>query len=154
MTSVKILNNSDNPNPEYKTPGAAGFDLAISEDLILNPSEVKLAPTGLKVIIPNGYEGQIRLRSSMYKKNILVPNAPGTIDSDYRGEVFIPLRNVSLSKVMAFKKGERIAQMIIKEVPQIELHYLNEDQFNACSSTLRGDGGFGSTGEYSDATSL
>ena len=154
MTSVKILNLSPNPNPEYQTPGSAGFDLAISENVILSPGGSVLAPTDLRMIIPEGYEGQIRLRSSMYKKNVVMPNAPGTIDSDYRGEIMIPLRNLSQYDAIAFKKGERIAQMVIKEVPQIELHYLNPDQFAAYESTFRGEGGFGSTGAYSDGLSL
>ena len=154
MTSVKILNLSPNDNPQYQTPGSAGFDLAISEDVTIAPGSCVLAPTKLRMIIPEGYEGQIRLRSSMYKKGIVLPNAPGTIDSDYRGEIFIPLRNVLQWDSVSFKKGERVAQMVIKEVPKVELHFLNPDQFAACESTFRGDGGFGSTGSHSDGLSL
>lgn len=154
MTSVKILNLSRNENPQYQTPGAAGFDLALSEDVLVLPGMCLLAPTGLRMIIPEGFEGQIRLRSSMYKKGIVMPNAPGTIDSDYRGEIFIPIRNVQQWKEVTFKKGERIAQMLIKEVPKIELEYLTHEEFDAYESTSRNEGGFGSTGSHSDGLSL
>ena len=154
MTSVKILNLSPNDNPRYQTPGSAGFDLAVSEDVILEPGATALAPTGLRMIIPEGYEGQIRLRSSMYKRNVVMPNAPGTIDSDYRGEIFVPLRNLTQTEAVVFRKGDRVAQMVIKEVPKVELHFLNPDQFAACEATFRGDGGFGSTGSHSDGLSL
>ena len=154
MTSVKILNLSPNDNPRYQTPGSAGFDLAIAEDVTIQPGSCVLVPTYLRMIIPEGYEGQIRLRSSMYKKGIVLPNAPGTIDSDYRGEIFIPLRNVLHWDAVTFKSGERVAQMVIKEVPKVELYFLNPDQFAACEATLRGDGGFGSTGSHSDGLSL
>lgn len=154
MTSVKILNLSPNPNPEYKTPGSAGFDLALAEDVILLPGATVLAPTKLRMIIPDGFEGQLRLRSSMYKRNVVMPNAPGTIDSDYRGEIFIPLRNLAQWETVVFKSGERVAQMVVKKVPQVELHFLNPDQFAACEATFRGDGGFGSTGSHSDGLSL
>jgi len=154
MTSVKILNLSRNENPQYQTPGAAGFDLALSEDVLVLPGMCLLAPTGLRMIIPEGFEGQIRLRSSMYKKGIVMPNAPGTIDCDYRGEIFIPIRNVQQWKEVTFKKGERIAQMVIKEVPKIELEYLTHEEFDAYESTSRNEGGFGSTGSDSDGRSL
>ena len=154
MTTVKILNLSDNPNPEYKTAGSAGFDLATADTVVIAPGGTVIVPTDLWMIIPEGYEGQIRLRSSMYKRDVVMPNAPGTIDSDYRGQIFIPLRNLSQWDAVAFKKGERIAQMVIKEVPQIPLEFLTSDQFASYQPTSRGEGGFGSTGAQSDDPSL
>lgn len=154
MTTVKILNLSDNPNPEYKTAGSAGFDLAAADTVVIAPGGTVIVPTDLWMIIPEGYEGQIRLRSSMYKRDVVMPNAPGTIDSDYRGQIFIPLRNLSQWDAVAFKKGERIAQMVIKEVPQIPLEFLTSDQFASHQPTSRGEGGFGSTGAQSDDPSL
>jgi len=145
MPEVKILNLSPNPNPEYQTEGAAGFDLAVAWDITVEPHGSVLVPTGLHMIIPEGFEGQLRLRSSMYKKGIVMPNAPGTIDSDYRGEIFIAVRNLDEYPIH-FKVGDRIAQMVIKEVPKTTLRFLNPDQFASAEVTARGSKGFGSTG--------
>ena len=82
----------------------------------------------------------------MYNKNVVLPNAPGTIDSDYRGEIKIPLRNLLPHTAVTFKKGERIAQVVIKKVPRVEIEYLNPDQFASNVATSRSYGGFGSTG--------
>ena len=146
FTSVKILNLSDNPTPSYQTSGSAGFDIAASEDVVIEGAGVELIPTGIHLRIPYGYEGQLRLRSSMYKKNVVMPNAPGTIDSDYRGEIKIPLKNLSPYGFAHFKKGDRIAQIVIHRCPQALLEEVSADEFESCEDTSRGVGGFGSTG--------
>jgi len=142
---MKILNTSDNPNPEYKTEGSAGFDIAVSKTTVISSASASLVPTGIHVIIPQGYEGQLRLRSSMWKKAVIMPNAPGTIDSDYRGEIKIPIRNVAPYQSITLEKGERIAQLVISKVSQKNLEYVTAEEFSSYDETLRGSGGFGST---------
>ena len=112
---IKIVNRSGNELPEYSTPYSAGMDLRASlvNDIVLKPMERKLIPTGLFLELPEGYEAQIRPRSGLaIKHGISVLNAPGTIDSDYRGEVGIILINLSQQDFI-IKNGERICQMII-----------------------------------------
>tara|TARA_R100000008_G_scaffold76676_1_gene56680 strand:- start:1304 stop:1768 length:465 start_codon:yes stop_codon:yes gene_type:complete len=146
MPEVKILNLSPNPDPAYETTGSAGFDLAVSRRVVLGPQTSALLPTGLRMVIPEGFEGQIRLRSSMYKRGIVMPNAPGTIDSDYRGEIFIAVRNMYQNNDVLFNAGDRIAQMVINEVPKTVITSVSPDEFAAYEATDRGAGGFGSTG--------
>jgi len=147
---VYLLNESDNPDPEYKTEGAAGFDLAASEDIWIYPDCVTLVPTGLKMIIQPGWEGQVRLRSSQSLRNLIVPNAPGTIDSDYRGEIKIILANRSHEPIK-IKKGERVAQMVIAPAFQAKMVKIDGQEFfdsvEAEDPSSRGVGGFGSTGK-------
>jgi dUTP pyrophosphatase len=127
--------------PSYQTKEAAGFDLHSIEDVILNPGERKLIGTGLAFEIDYGFEVQIRPRSGLaYKKGISVLNSPGTIDSDYRGEIKILLINHSNEK-FKIKKGDRIAQAVVAPVIQAEIVEVEE-----LSETKRGKGGFGSTG--------
>jgi dUTP pyrophosphatase len=146
MVDLKILNLSPNENPRYESFGAAAFDLAVAKSVTISPAGCVLVSTGLRMVIPDGYEGQLRLRSSMYKKGIVMPNAPGTIDSDYRGEILIAVRNVLQDEEVHFKVGDRIAQMLVKEVPKVHLEFLNSGQFAAYETTPRGSEGFGSTG--------
>tara|TARA_R110000751_G_scaffold190335_1_gene296160 strand:+ start:342 stop:776 length:435 start_codon:yes stop_codon:yes gene_type:complete len=141
---IKILNTSDNPTPKLETKGAAGFDLAVSEDTVIRGASMELVPTGIRIAIPEGFEGQIRLRSSMSKKHVVMPNAPGTIDSDYRGELKVPIRNLAPYTGITLKKGERIAQLIINELPKVTLEAITIEEFGKLM-TDRGDGGFGST---------
>lgn len=105
--------------PEYETRGAAGCDLAVAiqEEIILYPDEVKSMPTGLAMIIPPGYEAQIRSRAGMTGKGIIVANAPGTIDSDHRGEIKILLLNVS-DKPIRILPGQKVAQIVFAPVVQ------------------------------------
>ncbi len=140
---IKIVNSSDNPIPAYATAGSAGLDLRawLPEPVTLKPMERKMIPTGLFLEIPEGYEVQVRPRSGMaIKHGITCLNSPGTVDSDYRGEIKIILINLS-SEAHTINSGDRIAQMVVakvekaffKEVLQLE-------------STERGEGGFGHTG--------
>jgi dUTP pyrophosphatase len=144
---LKILNKSENPNPVYETEGAAGFDIAAGERIEIPARGVKLIPTGLHFILESGYEAQLRLRSSLYKSGVIMPNAPGTIDSDYRGEIKIPVRNINHFENIVFNKGDRIAQVIVQRIPRVTLEFINEEDFNEHEfKTTRGSGGFGSTG--------
>ncbi|NBX52780.1 MAG: dUTP diphosphatase [Proteobacteria bacterium] len=139
----KLPNLGDLSLPKYETLGSAGLDLqaSIEEDIILNPSEFKLIKTGIAIALEKGFEAQIRPRSGLALKNgITVLNSPGTIDSDYRGEICVIL--INHSKVpFIISRGMRIAQMVISKHEQaniIEVENLDE--------TARGFGGFGSTG--------
>ena len=130
--------------PEYKTEGAAGMDLcaAIDEEITLQPLERKLIPTGLKIELEHGYEAQIRPRSGLsIKHGISLINCVGTIDEDYRGEVCIPVVNLS-NEPYTIKPDERIAQMIIMKTELLPIV-----QVSSLDSTARGEGGFGSTGK-------
>lgn len=132
--------------PSYATEGSAGFDLqaAVSENLCLKPSERLLVPTGLSMAIPQGFEGQIRPRSGLaYKNGITVLNSPGTIDSDYRGEVKVLLVNHSQQDFI-IESGMRIAQMLITPVVQVNFEAVN----NLENIGTRLEGGFGSTGTH------
>ncbi|MDO4826965.1 MAG: dUTP diphosphatase [Bacteroidia bacterium] len=140
---VKILNKSGFPLPHYATAFSAGVDLqaAIPEGIILKPLERAVIPTGLYLEIPEGYEAQVRPRSGLAaKKGITVLNAPGTIDSDYRGEVGVILVNLS-QEPFAVEPGERIAQMVFAAHERVE--WIEAEQL---SGSGRGEGGFGSTG--------
>jgi dUTP pyrophosphatase len=127
--------------PRYQTAGAAGLDLRADEDILLAPGERRPVPTGLAVEIPPGYEGQVRPRSGLAARHgIGMVNAPGTIDSDYRGEVVVILVNHGQAPFAA-RRGERIAQLVIAPVARVEVELAER-----LSDTGRGDGGFGSTG--------
>lgn len=145
MTVLKIQRLPHNVNvPEYKTEGAAGMDLcaAISEPIVLKPLERKLIPTGLKIELEHGYEAQIRPRSGLsIKHGISLINCVGTIDEDYRGEVCIPIVNLS-NQSYVIQPGERVAQMIIAKYEQAKIEVVTE-----LTDTVRGEGGFGSTGK-------
>ncbi len=144
MTVLKIQRLPHNVDvPEYKTEGAAGMDLcaAIAEPLVLKPLERKLIPTGMKIELEHGYEAQIRPRSGLsIKHGISLINCVGTIDEDYRGEVCIPLVNLS-SQTYVIQPGERVAQMVIARYEQAKIEVVTE-----LTETVRGAGGFGSTG--------
>lgn len=135
---VKYVRLRDVPCPEYKTAGAAAFDLCAAETLKIY--DFAKVPTGLAFEIPNGYVGKIFLRSSM-SGQLKLANGVGVIDSDYRGEVLIPLLTVA-RRTMTIHAGTRIAQMIIEKRPKVELFEASE-----LSETNRGCGGFGSTGQ-------
>lgn len=128
--------------PAYKSSDAAGMDLCCKEDFTLYPKERRLVGTGLRMAIPSGYEGQVRARSGLaFKHGIALVNAPGTIDSDYRGEIGVILINHG-ADVVTFNAGDRIAQLVICPVTRAELVEVDE-----LEETVRGVGGFGSTGK-------
>lgn len=133
--------NSEAIIPQYQSQGAAGFDFHALNELVLQPGERGIIETGLAVALDIGYELQVRPRSGLaFKHGISIVNTPGTVDSDYRGEVKIVLINHG-SEEFAVKKGERVAQGVIKEVVQAQIVEVDE-----LDSTQRGEAGFGSTG--------
>ena len=141
--NCKIINKSKNPLPKYQTEGASAVDLFanLNESIILKSKEIKLIPTGIYISIPNGYEAQVRPRSGLaIKHGVTVLNSPGTIDSDYRGEIGVILINHS---EIDFKisNGDRIAQLVLSAYDKITWQ-----QVESLDDTKRGKGGFGSTG--------
>ena len=144
MVSIKIINRSSNPDPEYATNGSSGMDLRanLSSEISLEPLKRELIPTGLFLEIPEGYEAQVRPRSGMaIKSGITCLNSPGTIDSDYRGEIKVILINLS-SETQVIHPGDRIAQMIVQKVERVEWQSVAN-----IAGTTRNEGGFGSTGK-------
>ncbi|HEU4858515.1 MAG TPA: dUTP diphosphatase [Chitinophagaceae bacterium] len=142
---IKIVNTSDNPLPDYATKGSSGMDIRASlhAPVKLQPLERALIPTGLFVEIPYGYEMQIRPRSGLaIKQGITCLNTPGTIDSDYRGEIKIILINLSADE-QVINSGDRIAQIIIQQVEKAEF-----EQVEILNVTERAEGGFGHTGKH------
>ena len=134
----------DSAIPEYKTDGSAGIDLSSSSKatIFVAPGKTALVPTNLVIELPSGYEGQVRPRSGLaLKHSITVLNTPGTIDSDYRGEVKVVLINHS-EENFEVNFGDRIAQLVIAQYTKIELNEVSE-----LSDSVRGDGGYGSTGK-------
>jgi len=141
--AVNIINTSTNPLPDYATAGASGMDIRayIKSPVILQPLERNLVPTGLFLELPEGYEAQIRPRSGLaIKQGITCLNTPGTIDSDYRGEVKVILINLS-GTTQTISNGDRIAQMVIARTERAKLYLVQE-----LNITVRGEGGFGHTG--------
>lgn len=139
---VRPDEDADLSPPSRQTSGAAGLDLAagVREPLTIRPGEIALVPTGWAVAIPEGYEGQVRPRSGLaLKKGLTMVNAVGTIDSDYRGELQMPMINLGAEPV-TIRRGERVGQMIISRVESPEVVEVEE-----LSDTVRGGGGFGST---------
>lgn len=142
-TDVKVVNRSAFPLPNYQTVGSSGVDLRANLDspVTLAPFERRLIPTGLYLEIPYGFEGQVRPRSGLsLKRGLTCINAIGTIDSDYRGEIQVPLVNLSQEEQI-IEPGERIAQLVLAKHGIIAW-----DQVESLSDTDRGTGGFGSTG--------
>lgn len=141
---VKIINQSGNPLPEYATQGSSGMDIRANLEMpySLQPFERALIPTGLLIELPEGYEAQIRPRSGMaIKQGITCLNSPGTIDSDYRGEIKIILINLSQEQ-QVIQSGDRIAQMIIQKTEKAEWVEVKELELS-----VRNEGGFGHTGK-------
>lgn len=140
---VKIVNRSGHALPAYETAGAAGMDLraVLETPVILEPMQRALVPTGLFIELPIGFEAQIRPRSGLaFKHGITVLNSPGTIDADYRGEVKVLLVNLS-AQPFTINHGERVAQLVVTAHAHVQ--WVAVDELN---DTLRGAGGFGSTG--------
>lgn len=139
---VRLPSNPDLPLPGRGTPQAAGYDIRSAEDeVVLQPGEIRLVSTGLVMELPEGMECQVRPRSGLaLKHGITLPNSPGTIDPDYRGEVRVIMQNLGADPVTLLR-GERIAQLVFAhfEAPEVI-------EVGALSETERGEGGFGSTG--------
>ena len=144
MTKLQIKKISNEVlTPKYETPGSSGMDIAayVKDDIIISPGDNAIIPAGFYLSVPVGYEIQIRPRSGLAaKKGITVLNTPGTIDSDYRGEIKVILVNLGKER-FTVKNGERIAQMVICPIKQVSIEEVKE-----LSETDRGAGGFGSTG--------
>lgn len=144
--SAKLRINFVNTSPftkdiSYATSGASGMDLRSTQDFIIDPNSVIAIPTGIFIEIPKGYEGQIRPRSGLaLKHRITIENTPGTIDSDYRGEIAVILHNEH-TRTFSITRGDRIAQLVICPIEQVLLH-----KVESLSDTTRGKGGFGHTG--------
>ena len=141
---VKVINQSSNPLPEYTTDGAAGMDIRanLEKSIVLRSMERFLVPTGLFIELPLGYEAQIRPRSGLaIKQGITCLNSPGTIDSDYRGEVRVILINLSQEE-QTIHHGDRIAQIIVSSVEQVKWKSVKK-----IKTTKRNEGGFGHTGK-------
>lgn len=136
----RLPHGQDLPLPSYATGEAAGVDLMSAWSGVVPALGAAKIPTGYAVEIPMGLEGQVRLRSSVAWQGLIIPNAPGTIDSDYRGEVFVMLRNLTLDDIR-IERGHRIAQLVIAPVARAAIVEADE-----LSKTARGEGGFGSTG--------
>ena len=139
---LRLPSNPDLPLPERATPHAAGYDLRSADpDFVLERDEIRLVGTGLAMELPEGIECQVRPRSGLATRHgVTMPNAPGTIDPDYRGELRVPLQNLGAGPV-TIRRGERIAQMIFARFEVLEV-----TEVGALSLTQRGEGGFGSTG--------
>jgi len=139
----RLEGHEDMPLPAYETPGSAGMDLraAVRETVVLGPGEIRLIPTGLAVSLPPGYEAQVRPRSGLaLRHGIGMVNSPGTIDSDYRGEIGMVMINWGAAP-FEIKRGDRVAQMVIARVYRAELV-----DVQSLDATRRGEGGFGHSG--------
>lgn len=140
---TRVEGAEDIPLPKYMTSQAAGMDLAanIFEKVCIEPGEYKMIPCGIKIELPSGYEAQVRPRSGLAAKyGVTLLNSPGTIDSDYRGEIKVILINFGKNSFLV-KRGDRIAQLVISGV--VRAHLIEKDEL---AKTQRGDGGFGHTG--------
>lgn len=145
MAEVQIVNRSPHPLPEYQTSGSAGMDLRawLETPITLDKLERRLIPTGLYIALPEGYEAQIRPRSGLaIKRGLTMVNTPGTIDSDYRGEIMVAMINLS-NEPQVINDGERIAQMVIAKYEQVSWKLAE-----TLEETERGAGGFGHSGTH------
>jgi dUTP pyrophosphatase len=131
------------PLPVYSHPGDAGADLATAEDVTLGPGERALVRTGVAIALPDGYAAFVHPRSGLATKHgVTIVNAPGTVDAGYRGEIKVTLLNTDREQPVSFRRGDRIAQLVIQRVERAVFHEADE-----LPGSARGDGGFGSTGQ-------
>lgn len=144
MPAIKIMRLQhalDLPLPQYETAGSAGMDLRAADDFHLVPGARCLVPTGIAIALPVHFEAQVRPRSGLaVMHGVTVLNSPGTIDSDYRGEIKVPVINLGAEE-FTIKRGDRIAQMVVAPVQQVQLQ-----EVTSLDATARGAGGFGSSG--------
>jgi dUTP diphosphatase len=137
----------DVPMPSYAHPGDAGADLTIAEDIELGPGERALVRTGLAIALPDGYAAFIHPRSGLAARHgVTLVNAPGTVDAGYRGEIKVTLLNTDRDRPISFSRGDRIAQLVIQRVERAVFR-----EVAALPGSVRGDGGFGSTGGHAGA---
>jgi dUTP pyrophosphatase len=130
------------PLPAYAHPGDAGADLVAAQDVKLEPGERALVPTGLAIALPDGYAAFVHPRSGLAAKHgVTIVNAPGTVDAGYRGEIKVTLLNTDREKAVTFRRGDRIAQLVIQRVERAAFR-----EADTLPDSVRGDGGFGSTG--------
>jgi len=145
MIEVKFTKlGADVKTPEYATPQASGMDVFAIEDIALQPGEIKLAKTGLKVAVAEGLEVQVRPKSGLALKGLTVVNSPGTIDCDYRGEIGVILANIGKEEI-TIAKDNKMAQLVVCPVEPGK--YVQMEIVEELTDTDRGEGGFGSTGE-------
>ena len=139
--TVNVKVGDDAHTPEYQTDGSSGMDLCSREDGVLMPGEYRLIKTGVFIEMPDNLEAQVRPRSGLAMKHgVTVLNSPGTIDSDYRGEIGMLLINFGKNKFI-YEKGDRLAQIVFSYVPKVEIEIVN-----SLNGSKRGEGGFGHTG--------
>jgi dUTP pyrophosphatase len=132
------------PLPSYAHPGDAGADLCAREDVLLEPGERRLVPTGIAMVLPDGYVGLVHPRSGLaHRSGLSIVNAPGTIDAGYRGEVAVCLVNLDLATPIKLRRGDRIAQLVIQQVETADFVEVEE-----LPDSSRGAGGHGSTGGF------
>ena len=132
------------PLPAFAHPGDAGVDLFAAEDVDLGPGERALVPTGVAIALPAGYAAFVHPRSGLAARHgVTIVNAPGTVDAGYRGEIKVTLLNTDRSQPVSFRRGDRIAQLVIQRVERVQFH-----EAVSLPGSARGDGGFGSTGGH------
>jgi dUTP pyrophosphatase len=132
------------PLPSLAHPGDAGADLFAAEDVDLAPGERALVPTGVAIALPAGYAAFVHPRSGLAARHgVTIVNAPGTVDAGYRGEIKVTLLNTDASRPVSFRRGDRIAQLVVQRVEQVQFH-----EVDSLPGSARGDGGFGSTGGH------
>src|SRR5580704_8086351 len=132
------------PLPSYAHPGDAGADLTTAQDVELGPGERALVRTGIAIALPDGYAAFVHPRSGLAAKHgVTLVNAPGTVDAGYRGEIMVTLLNTDAEQAVAFRRGDRIAQLVVQRV-----EYVSFREVNALPGSARGEGGFGSTGGH------
>ena len=143
---VKVAKTDHNARmPTKGSEYAAGWDLYCLEDTVVNFRSSTKLRTGLRVAIPQGFEGQVRARSSLGSKGLILPHSIGTIDADYRGELFVLMTWIGEGESYEVKSGERIAQLVIAPIPDVQFAEVDEGDLG---ETKRGGGGFGSTGRF------
>ncbi len=138
------------PLPSYAHPGDAGCDLYAAQDVDLGPGERALVPTGLAIALPAGYAAFVHPRSGLAARHgVTIVNAPGTVDAGYRGEIKVTLLNTDHQTPVSFRRGDRIAQLVIQQVTPVRFHEVDQ-----LPGSARGEGGFGSTGGHAATASL
>ena len=143
---VKVVRTHEDATlPEKASEFAAGWDIRALEETVVSFRSSVMVPTGIRIAIPEGYEGQIRARSSLGKKGLILPHSIGTIDSDYRGDLYVLMTWIGEGDSYVIQKQERIAQLVIAPIPEATFREVGIEELGV---TKRGEGGFGSTGRF------